>query len=365
MSLIRLTCASSGLPIGYLPAALRKHYAPCISFSSIPLEATRKLVSHAVNSSEPESLCDADRQFAFMVLLHKLPAWLVDFHSLPRPDFSNQRIRDLCSPKGMRIFAEFVEFVLSIEGQHFTLGEDASPRKYKFLLPRYRIVSEFSTNTSRLEDFPGWLASCVNLIHSETERDRAERYKRPLLSRFASKESLFSRPRKLRNEVFNIFDSRRSTPAEIKNYANQLAAFFEQEPSALWHRFVAEPHTFEVEQIERILRDARAYNAGLDRVDEFMALSYQFVSWLDAALLLAQAQIRESQELSRSIAESDLISLQEHNVPDPQALIDKFTNPLRPRREQFKSIVSYLSALDKFEAAQKLLREAQVSPPSG
>lgn len=326
---LSLTCASTGLPIGYVPPARAfRGYQPHIAFASFSHSDVRALVDYALNHRDAQ---DIDSKYAFMGLLYKIPPQVLLIHDMPKPNWES--LEYLLKPAGLRIMASFVEQCLN-----------SSPLDLELLVP-YLISSGYHATNVDLSGFPRILAKWVN-VFADVEKERAaQRKTKPKLE-------LFRKRRPLKNEIYSVFDARRSSPKQLLILSAQLAHFYDRDDSILWHQFVTQPITFPVQKIEDFLRNIKAWNSGLERVDEFMQLSYAFVTWLEDNLAQARLEQLQSFELTRAISLDEVVQLQEEGIEEDKAkaLVAARTDPNEPTVHQFDSVMKYLAALKKYKA---------------
>jgi len=328
---LSLTCASTGLPIGYIPPARAFiGYQPHIAFASFSLEAVRGLVNYALNDPNAQ---DIDCKYAFMGLLYKIPPQVLLIHDMPKPDW--EKLAYLLKPAGLRIFASFVEQCLN-----------AKPTDLELLVP-YLVSNGYHASNTDLAGIPRILAQWVAVFADVEKERRAQAKLKPKLE-------LFRKRKPLKNEIYSIFDSRRSSSKQLLIYSAQLAHFYDREDSILWHQFVTQPITFPVQKIEDFLRNIKAWNSGLERVDEFMQLSYAFVSWLEDALAQARLEQLQSFELTRAVSLDDVLVLQENGMDEEsaKAAVLSRTDPNEPTIHQFDSASKYLAALKRYRASR-------------
>ena len=349
-SLLTLSCASSGLPLGYLPPARALGtYKQAIAFASLPLESVRSLISFVLAE---KGVCQADEQFAFMALFHKIPAPFLDLRTLPRPNWGNPKLLALTRSSGLRIFASTVEELNGLSKKQLNRLANSS-----FELPCFCVHNSFNASTADLTAFPYILARWVNTLQEWQRDERRLGKERPALE---SRKELFRRRRKQANEVLSIFDSRRNSPSVIRNYGNQLAAFFGQEPTEAWHKFIAEPKSLEISKLEQLLRDVRAFTSGIDTVDELLSLAYEFTAWVEHNITEAQREILHSREVLRSFALEDTLLLQEAGIENVQEILERVANQEKldkePKMEHFPSMTAWMKALNKYRAERDAIQ---------
>lgn len=330
---LALTCASTGLPIGYIPPArVFRSYQPHIAFSAFSHEAVRGLADYALNAPDAQ---DIDRKYAFMGLLYKIPPQTLIIHDLPKPNWD--KLEYLLQPQGLRIFASFVEDCIN-----------ARPTDLELLTP-YLISNGYHASNVDLSGFSRMLAQWVGILANAEKIRAAQRAAAP-------KIELFRKRKPLKNEIYSIFDSRRSSDRQLRIYSTQLAHFYDREDSILWHQFVTQPITFPVKKLEDFLRNIKAWNSGLERVDEHMQLSYSFVTWLEAALEQARLDQLQSFELTRAVSLDETLLLQEEGMDESsaRAAVAARTDPAEPTIHQFDSASKYLAALKRYRASKKV-----------
>lgn len=299
------TCQISGLPLGYIPPT-RVHVFPAIAFKEFSWEDVRIFVGQAIHEIDAEQAQLALR-FAFCSLLYQIPAPLMQLHHTPKPNW--ELLKGIITPHGIRTLAETVETLRSLPPRFYTpraveeLDRIDLLKLQSCIFPPFFCSQEFNKNTTGMESFPQHLNRWIQILKSN-ELTREEAKRRRTIADFGDiikrSNNLWSGPKKKVNERLCIFDGRRSSPKELKNYARQMAALLDVEPTRHWHSFCAQPFYFPTDKLHNVLANVRLLTAGeADYLSEEIKLCNEFIFWLEVNLIRSENQETESREIDK------------------------------------------------------------------
>lgn len=367
------SCYVSGLPLGYMPRT-RVRIQAHIAFSQFTWEEVRKFVVQAATpDAEPE-----EKKFAFCSLLFQIPAPLLHLHAMPRPDWTVPALARMLEPQPLRNFAACIEAIRALPPRFYIPNpdKDIDSRLQSCLLPAYSVSTGYHATNNNLHDFPAHLNRWISILQSsQLQREEMRQHRTPIDAKEAVRAArqLWATPgpRKMRNEKLSVFDARRSDRKTIDNYARQLAAVLEREPTKQWLNLVAEPWFFHSSKLEQLMLDVRAVASG---EEEFLSpvqqVCYEFITWLDAGIIRARAQEEQARHVASFIQVEEISPLLAMDVSNAADLLRDLDSRLLngrtslvPERPQHLRASSATS--DRMSKMRALLDAARTQASTG